>query len=68
MRRIASALANCRLGAPLFYFKEVSSTNDVLREKAVAGAPEGCVVIAGAQTAGRGRRGRQWLSVPDKGV
>lgn len=68
MRRIGTALANCRLGHPLFYFKEVSSTNDVLRAEAAAGAPEGCVVIAGAQSAGRGRRGKQWLSLPGKGV
>lgn len=68
MRRIGSALVNCRLGSHLFYFEEVSSTSDVLRKKAVAGAPEGCVVIAGAQSAGRGRRGKQWLSVPGKGV
>jgi len=61
-------LADSRLGKPLFYFEDVSSTNDVLREKAAAGAPEGCVVIAGAQTAGRGRHGKKWLSIPDKGV
>jgi BirA family biotin operon repressor/biotin-[acetyl-CoA-carboxylase] ligase len=61
-------LVNCRLGKPLFYFDEVTSTNDVLREKAVAGAPEGSTVIAGTQTAGRGRRGKKWLSVPGKGV
>jgi len=68
LRRIGAALVNCRLGKPLLYFEEVSSTNDILREKAAAGAPEGCVIIAGAQTAGRGRRGKQWLSIPDKGV
>jgi len=68
MRRIGAGLLNCRLGKPLFYFEKVSSTNDVLREKAAAGAPEGSVVIAGAQTAGRGRRGKQWLSIPGKGV
>jgi len=68
LRRISSALIDCRLGQPLFYYDEVSSTNDILREKAAAGAPEGCVVIAGSQSAGRGRRGKQWLSVPGKGV
>jgi len=61
-------LSDCRLGHPLLYFDEVSSTNDVLREKAAAGAPEGTVVVAGAQTAGRGRRGKTWLSIPGKGV
>lgn len=52
----------------MYYYEETSSTNDILKEKAEAGAPEGCVVIAGAQTAGRGRRGRHWLSLPGKGV
>ena len=30
--------------------------------------PEGCVVVAGEQTAGRGRRGRQFYSPKDTGV
>lgn len=61
-------MGDCRLGKPLFYFDEVSSTNDVLRERAAKGAPEGTVVLASSQTSGRGRRGKQWLSVPGKGV
>ncbi len=42
----------------------VTSTNDVLRERARAGAPEGTALIAEAQSAGRGREGRSWLSPP----
>ncbi|MCX8007965.1 MAG: biotin--[acetyl-CoA-carboxylase] ligase [Coriobacteriia bacterium] len=38
------------------------STNDDCRRLASSGAPEGTVVVAGEQTAGRGRMGRQWLS------
>jgi len=68
LRRINAALVNSRLGKPLYYFGEVGSTNDILRDKAAAGAPEGSVVIAGSQTAGRGRRGNKWLSIPGKGV
>lgn len=59
---------HCRLGRPLYYYAEVASSNDTLKEKAAAGAPEGCVVVAGAQTAGRGRRGRKWLSLPGQGA
>jgi BirA family biotin operon repressor/biotin-[acetyl-CoA-carboxylase] ligase len=40
------------------------STNDVLKELAATGAPEGTVVIADEQTAGRGRFDRRWLAPP----
>jgi BirA family biotin operon repressor/biotin-[acetyl-CoA-carboxylase] ligase len=40
----------------------VTSTNDVLREQARAGAPAWTAVIAEEQTAGRGREGRAWTS------
>lgn len=40
----------------------VASTNDLLREKARAGAPAGTVAVAERQTAGRGRMGRSFLS------
>lgn len=41
----------------------VSSTNDV-----AATLPEGSVVVADAQTAGRGRRGRTWFSPAGSGL
>ena len=40
------------------------STNTDLLQAAEAGAPEGTVLAAEAQTAGRGRLGRSWLSPP----
>jgi BirA family transcriptional regulator, biotin operon repressor / biotin---[acetyl-CoA-carboxylase] ligase len=42
----------------------VGSTNDVVRERALAGAAEGLVVRAEEQLAGRGRHGRVWASPP----
>ena len=45
-------------------FAEVDSTNRVAMELARSGAPEGLVVVAGFQTAGRGRRGRTWDAEP----
>src|SRR5439155_23352590 len=41
---------------------ETDSTQHVARDLARAGAPEGTIVIAERQTAGRGRLGRQWHS------
>lgn len=43
------------------------STNDDCKRLAVAGAPEGTVVLASAQTGGRGRLGRSWAS-PEGGT
>ncbi|MEO6713255.1 MAG: biotin--[acetyl-CoA-carboxylase] ligase, partial [Mycobacteriales bacterium] len=47
---------------------EIGSTNDVAAESARGGAGSGLVVIAEAQTGGRGRLGRQWLSPPRAGL
>ena len=44
------------------WLAETDSTQRVARELARAGASEGTVVIAEAQTAGRGRLGRTWHS------
>ena len=43
---------------------ETASTNDDARALAASGAPHGALVVADAQTAGRGRRGRVWSSPP----
>lgn len=44
------------------------STNADLLDRARAGAAEGSVVVAGEQTAGRGRLGRAWVSAPGTGL
>lgn len=46
----------------------VCSTNTLLRQQADQGAPQGTVVLAGEQTAGRGRMGRSFFSPPDTGL
>jgi len=50
------------------YLPTTSSTNDVARDLAEKGAPEGTIVIAEAQTKGRGRLGRTWHSPPGAGL
>lgn len=47
---------------------EVTSTNTVLKEYALAGEPEGKVLLAQRQTAGKGRRGRSFYSPEDTGL
>jgi BirA family transcriptional regulator, biotin operon repressor / biotin---[acetyl-CoA-carboxylase] ligase len=48
----------------LHFYDTIGSTNDEAKRLARAGAPEGTLVWAGEQTAGRGRRGRHWASPP----
>jgi BirA family transcriptional regulator, biotin operon repressor / biotin---[acetyl-CoA-carboxylase] ligase len=55
-------------GDPLHFFDETTSTNDVAARLAEAGASEGTTVVAMAQTAGRGRFGREWFSPPGAGL
>lgn len=49
-------------------FSVVSSTNTVLKEMAEQGAPEGTVVIAEEQTAGKGRMGKSFYSPSKTGI
>ena len=53
---------------PVHRLGVVGSTNDEVRRLAAGGAPEGTVVVAEAQTAGRGRLGAPWHSPPGMGL
>ena len=48
--------------------EETGSTNADLLAEARSGAAEGLVLVAEAQTAGRGRMGRRWLSPPRRAL
>ncbi len=51
-------------GYDLVTRSRVTSTNDALRALADKGAPEGTILVADSQSAGRGRYGRSWQSPP----
>lgn len=56
------------IGRDIRVFQETTSTNDVVEKLARDGVREGVVVFAEAQTKGRGRLGRPWVSPPRKGL
>ena len=56
------------VGRDLRVFQETTSTSDVIEQLAQAGVKEGVVVFAEAQTKGRGRLGRTWVSPAGKGL
>src|SRR5207302_8590592 len=64
----ATAHRRAPFGDPHYYFTETGSTNDVAAMLAERGAPEGATVIASAQSAGRGRFGREWFSPAGAGL
>jgi BirA family biotin operon repressor/biotin-[acetyl-CoA-carboxylase] ligase len=61
IRGLLAAETDSRL-PQLEVFQQLDSTNSYLMERARHGAPSGSVCLAEQQTAGRGRRGRQWIS------
>ena len=70
---LATALAMSGVRAGIFsrqvlWYAEVGSTNDVAGALADRGEADGTVVIADAQSAGRGRHGRAWASPPGAGL
>jgi BirA family transcriptional regulator, biotin operon repressor / biotin---[acetyl-CoA-carboxylase] ligase len=55
-------------GKRIYHFFKTDSTNRVALELGHAGEPEGAVVLAEEQTAGRGRAGRLWSSERAAGI
>jgi BirA family biotin operon repressor/biotin-[acetyl-CoA-carboxylase] ligase len=56
------------IGREIQVFERTTSTNDIMARLARDGAKEGAVVFAEAQTRGRGRMGRLWISPARKGL
>jgi BirA family biotin operon repressor/biotin-[acetyl-CoA-carboxylase] ligase len=57
-----TALARHPFVNQIIYRLRLGSTNDLAKRRANAGAPEGLLVLADEQTAGRGRHARRWWS------
>lgn len=73
MPLIDPILLKARLGALAGRFDvdaldECDSTSSELMRRADRGAPAGTVIVADRQSAGRGRRGRSWLSSPERSL
>lgn len=65
---ITSRLNTRLIGKRVYYFDTLSSTMDIAMKLGMEGAQEGTVVVAEAQTKGKGRLGRSWLSPKYKGI
>lgn len=65
---VQSEITGSFIGYNLRFLAETDSTNSVLKKMASEGAPEGTVVLADMQKAGRGRRGNAWMSAPGLGI
>jgi len=66
--KLRAGLGHCTIGREIIVLDETTSTNDVVLQMANGGAPEGLVVFAEHQTAGRGQRGNVWESPAGKGL
>jgi BirA family transcriptional regulator, biotin operon repressor / biotin---[acetyl-CoA-carboxylase] ligase len=66
--KLRAGLGHCTIGREIIVLDETTSTNDVVLQMANGGAPEGLVVFAEHQTAGRGQRGNVWESAAGKGL
>lgn len=65
---ITDSLDTHTVGRVAHYFDTIDSTNNYAKKLAAEGCEDGTAVVAGQQTAGRGRLGRSWESQPDKGI
>ena len=61
---IHRSLINNVIGRKITYYDTLNSTMDEACRQAEKGEPEGVVVVAEKQTAGRGRYNRRWSSFP----
>jgi BirA family biotin operon repressor/biotin-[acetyl-CoA-carboxylase] ligase len=65
---LRDVLGRCTIGREIVVLEETASTNDSVLQRAMFDTPEGLVVFAERQTAGRGQRGNTWESAAHKGL
>ena len=65
---VASRLQTERMGRQIRYFSRIDSTNQYAKRIAEEGAPDGTLIIADEQTAGKGRSGRTWVTPPAEAI
>ncbi len=65
---LEAAFRTAWAGHPLVWKKETGSTNEDIFRLSDQGAEEGTLAVTACQKAGRGRRGRTWISPPDVNV
>lgn len=56
------------LGRRVEYFNTIDSTNNYAKVIAAEGCEDGTIIVADCQTAGKGRLGRKWSSIPKTGI
>lgn len=70
--RLAEALEQCDAVRRFTYLAEVGSTSDWarshIRQQPTPAAADGTLIVAGHQTAGRGRHGRRWHAPPGEAL
>ena len=65
---VRKRLKGSLFGKRVYHFFRTDSTNRIAMELGYAGEPEGAVILAEEQTAGRGRAGRNWHSERGAGL
>jgi BirA family biotin operon repressor/biotin-[acetyl-CoA-carboxylase] ligase len=66
--RLRAGLESAVIGHDIVVVDETTSTNDSVLERTSPTTPEGLVVFAERQTAGRGQRNNSWESATGKGL
>ncbi|NLI69736.1 MAG: biotin--[acetyl-CoA-carboxylase] ligase [Firmicutes bacterium] len=66
--RIRAELESAAWANRVFFFPSLDSTNRKIYDLALEGAPEGTLILAEEQSAGKGRLGRSWSSLPYRGL